>query len=202
MGIELGASLVHKWKQRFGLGHLRFHILPLGEDAAKKSNAQSYYDLVEEWAYVWLPDDEEFPPETLELLVLHELAHGVLWEGKAGLEQACDRIARIATRDYTSPWPGEWLSMSDPDTFWKGKSPTNSAIDRRKWLNVVADALPEEQREVISMHYIEGLGYRRIAERLGTNKDRVARVHAAALRNLRLYFDALDKEFHDGTQAD
>jgi RNA polymerase sigma factor for flagellar operon FliA len=53
------------------------------------------------------------------------------------------------------------------------------------------EALPEKERVVVRLHYLEGLEFARIADTLRLTRGRVSQIHAAALKRLRLRLPAL-----------
>jgi RNA polymerase sigma-70 factor (ECF subfamily) len=68
-----------------------------------------------------------------------------------------------------------------------GSSPSRQA-SRREQAVLLADALaqlPEAYREVLILHYLEGLRFREVAERLGRTLDSVKNVWVRALARLR-----------------
>jgi hypothetical protein len=92
-----GERLVRKWAGAFGLGDFRLQVKEIPEDTPD-AWARSFYDIEELWGVLELPGDNLLPPALIELLVLHELAHGLIQVAGAselGEEQACNRIARM-----------------------------------------------------------------------------------------------------------
>lgn len=210
MSIEQGTALVRHWQGRFGLGNFRLQVRPIDMDN-ENAWAHSFYELTEEWGVIELPVDGFFPPEVLELLVLHELAHGLIalaTEADGGsvlVEQSCNRVARLARGDFTTPLMNEhresvvgesWYGVEGEARESAGHRPfselSKAAIDRRKWLSVVADALPEDERAVIAALYYENLSMRQTATSLGVDVHTVFRRRASALEKLRRYYVELD----------
>jgi hypothetical protein len=191
VGIELGTALVKKWAQRFGLGSYRLYVRSLSHADRESAEAMSWYEPAEEWGVVWLPDDSELPPETLELLVLHELAHGLLWNDDTELQ--CDRVARLAQGREDVPWPEEWKMLTNFDAFRSAVDP--KTVEKRPWLAIVVDGLPKVERDVICALYWEGLTYVETCQRLGLARPTMFRHRQRALERLRSMFAALDKKF-------
>lgn len=52
-------------------------------------------------------------------------------------------------------------------------------------LNVVVGALPEREREIIRLHYLEQMDFVAIATQLGLSKGRISQLHAHALQLIR-----------------
>lgn len=203
MSIERGTALVRKWSPRFGLGNYRITVQPIAQKDSENSWAMSYFDTHEEWGLVELPNDDSLPPETLELLVLHELSHGLLklagGDGERDtVEATCNRIARLARGDFQTPLMNEHAaSVLGPMWFEDNKRRAAEAIDRRAWLPVVTDGLPEQEREVVTLLYYEGLSLRQAAEVLGVAHTTVEDRRDRALKRLHAYFAALDRKFGD-----
>lgn len=199
MTIERGTALVHQWKSRFGFGHYRFSVQPL--PAGTAAWAQSFFEINEEWAVIELPPDDFFPPKTLEMLVLHELSHGLLrvaGTSENGEEVACNRIARMAKSDWKSPLFNEHHAEVVGDAWFEDEDSTKSsagALDRHKWLPLIADALPEKERLVIALMYWGELSYRQTASVMGVDIHTVARWRETALNRLREYYSAAENEF-------
>jgi RNA polymerase sigma-70 factor (ECF subfamily) len=66
---------------------------------------------------------------------------------------------------------------------------------RREQTVLLADALdllPEDYREVIILHHLEGLGFAEIADRMGRSIDSVKNLWARALAQLRRSLGAVD----------
>lgn len=68
-----------------------------------------------------------------------------------------------------------------------GPLPDESASRRelQRALAAAVDALPERQRLLLSLHYVEGLTYREIARVLSVSEPRVCQIHADAVAALR-----------------
>lgn len=59
-------------------------------------------------------------------------------------------------------------------------------------------ALPEHERQVVRMHYLEGLEFARIADTLSLSRGRISQIHAAALGRLRKRLPGQDQLFLQG----
>lgn len=199
MSIEKGTALVKHWAPRFGLGEFRLKVKPMPTDNTE-AWALSHYDIEEMWGSIELPSDEVFPFETLELLVLHELAHGLLQLAgtdvtSVAVEQSCNRIARLTRGDFESRLMNEEREAIEGDAYYNadGKDRTAaSRLDRRKWLAIVTDGLPEAERQVITLLYFEGVSMRDAGEVLGCDVHTVFRRRNSALARLQQYYEALD----------
>lgn len=192
--IEQGEALVRKWARRFGLGDFRLRVQLIDSDC--DAWARSFYELNEEWGLIELPPDALFPPATLEMLVLHELAHGLLAlaeRSEGDTEAACNRIARLAKQDYESPLFNEHVSMVKPDEYWSDDKKNAAAIDRRAWVPLVADGLPKRESVVISLIYWDGLSLEEAGKVLGVSKWTVMRVRDSALKRMQAYFTAIEE---------
>lgn len=197
MTHSYGEGLVRRWAPRFGLGDFRIQVLPMPTEPCD-AWARSYYDLDEMWGVIDLPADADVPAPLLELLVLHELAHGLLLlseTSETGTEQACNRIARLARCDFTTRLANEQSAHQLGEDYWSGdrEKSNASATDRRAWLNVVVDALPVGDREVINLIYVEGLSLRAAGQCLGgVDVHTMVRRRDRALAKLNNYFAALE----------
>lgn len=197
MSIDVGTALVRKWAPKFGFAGWRIQVRPIPMDNPD-AWGRSFFETNEEWGVIEIPPDGFFPPETLELLVLHELAHGLLeLAASEGVleEQACNRIARLSRGDFTTPLMNEQREAVIGDA-WYGvegeQRDTAEKLDKSKWLAIVADALPTDEREVISALYWEGLTFRQAAERFGVGVATIDRRRASALTKLHRYYIGLD----------
>lgn len=211
MSIERAKAYVEKWAPFFGLVEYHLHyypvdIFPLSGPEDKTPFAASYYDMESMFGTLWVPTDEVWPDDTLELLVLHELAHFLVWDADeeippARLEAFCDRVARLAKGDFATAWPEEVRAIREGMSYrhYQEDGPSTK-LDRRKWLPVVTDGLPERERDVITMLYWEGLSLREAGERLGLNYETVRRVRDLALGRMARYFDILEGG-RSGTEA-
>lgn len=198
----MGTAMVHRWSPRFGLGAYRITVQPISVTDGVDAWAMSYWDVHEEWGLVELPEDESLPPATLELLVLHELAHGLLkvvgGDGdSAVVESTCNRIARLARRDFVSPLMNEHAASVLGNTWFEegGTGKRSASVDRRAWLAVVTDGLPPEERQVITLLYWEGLSIRQAEEVTGLPNATLRRRRDSALKRLHACFTALDLKF-------
>lgn len=68
---------------------------------------------------------------------------------------------------------------------------TPSAYESLAWSETVKHVavaiadLPEQERVVVRLHYLEGLEFARIADTLSLSRGRISQIHAAALQHLR-----------------
>lgn len=208
MTHERGEALVRKWAPKFGLGEFRIQVVPLDPDQ-KKAWALSFYDVDEMWAVISLPVDDLHSPALLELLVLHELSHGMLMLCDAGAsseEQTCNRIARLTSGDYDTKFANHDEAERLGENYWKkkvkprkasGKALTTNFLDKRAWLPIVTDALPADERVIINLLYWEGRSLREVAAELGVAHTTVEDRRNKALRRLAEYFAKLENtEWH------
>jgi hypothetical protein len=75
---------------------------------------------------------------------------------------------------------------------WFDDKLTNANVDRRAWLNVVTDALPAQERQVVNLLYFEGVSIRDAARVMGMDHRSMRRVRDRALERLQKYFGALE----------
>ena len=57
--------------------------------------------------------------------------------------------------------------------------------DTVKRVTQALERLPEQERTVIRLHYLQGLEFSRVADTLGLSRGRISQIHAAALQRLR-----------------
>lgn len=199
MSTDRATALVRKWAPRFGLGEFRLAVNEIPRDTPD-AWARSFYDIEELWGVLDLPGDEFLPVALQELLILHELAHGLLQlaeSGDVGCEQACNRIARLARGDFETPLGNEHHASVIGEDWFDEKFRNASVIDKRAWLNIVTAALPEQERAVINLLYFEGVSYRDAAAALHIDVHTVWRRRDKAIERLRKYYDALEgADFH------
>lgn len=167
----------------------------------------SFFDVHEEWGLVELPDDDSLPSETLELLVLHELAHGMLkmagGDKKSWVTEAtCNRIARLARGDFITPLGNEHTAAVQGAEYYEIERKDRAELPTRlgalpPWLSLVIDGLPDIERQVVNLIYWEGLSLRAAAQVLGVSQTHVARWRDSALVHLGEHFAALDKAAGD-----
>lgn len=60
------------------------------------------------------------------------------------------------------------------------------------------DGLPDQERRVVRLHYLEGLEFARIADTLSLSRGRISQIHAEALRRLRKRLPGHDQLFLQG----
>ncbi|MBN1478259.1 RNA polymerase sigma factor, partial [Candidatus Sumerlaeota bacterium] len=72
-----------------------------------------------------------------------------------------------------------------PDTQTQGVRETMEAEDQRRAVQRAIDRLPPDQREVVLLHYSEGMKQVEIAERLGVRPNRVHRLLRRGLSAMR-----------------
>lgn len=227
MGIERGTSFLRKWQPKLGLSDYRIHVMPLRETSTPFG--ESFFSPHQQWGVIWLPQDDAYPAEVQELIVLHELFHGVLWnldpemdQSVAEVERFCNRMARVARNDWATLEPEEAQALFQPEAFFsgdpdpahRGTRPIRTAtyphagprpgshgarpaLDSRRWLNLVIDSLPPEERAVVNALYKEGLSIRQAADALGLERGTVEYRQRSALRRMDERFAALSRSFQE-----
>jgi len=69
--------------------------------------------------------------------------------------------------------------------------PAESAYDTLAWKELVAElqcelgGLPEREQSILRLHYLEGVGFDRLASAMGLSKARISQLHRASLLLLR-----------------
>ena len=84
-----------------------------------------------------------------------------------------------ATSRLSSPGPNAYESLAWSETT-------------RRIVGAV-EVLPEQERQVIRLHYLEGLEFARIADTLSLSRGRISQIHAAALGRLRKRLPGYDQ---------
>jgi RNA polymerase sigma-70 factor (ECF subfamily) len=76
------------------------------------------------------------------------------------------------------------------DAQQKGARDTMESTEQSSTVNAAIDRLPDEQREVVMLHFGEELNQREIADRLGMNPMRVSRLLKRALTAMRVSMES------------
>ncbi|MBV8975779.1 MAG: sigma-70 family RNA polymerase sigma factor [Alphaproteobacteria bacterium] len=72
-----------------------------------------------------------------------------------------------------------------------GSAPAESAYDTLAWKEIVGrlqtelDGLPERERSILRLHYLEGVAFDQLAAALGLSKARISQLHRTSLLMLR-----------------
>jgi RNA polymerase sigma factor for flagellar operon FliA len=96
----------------------------------------------------------------------------------------------VEDEDERRPFPLELIATSDDDAI-------DERLTREREVEQLRDALlelPEQERIVLSLSYLEDLRLHEIAELLGVSESRVSQVRAKALRRLRGKLGSLRSE--------
>ena len=96
----------NKWMVRAGFSGYGVEVKLLPKEHYGKCWAASTWSIDDEWVVFYFMPDSIMPKETLELTVIHEVAHGLVEMGKNGTtttEQACWRIAHLVRPGATTP---------------------------------------------------------------------------------------------------
>lgn len=174
-----GARLVADWAPVFGFQNFRITVTVLPEEEKGKHWGLSSWNIEEEWAHIQLVPDGVLPDDVQEQLVLHELAHGLIdlaTKGEAELEVVCNRIARFfGGPDVQSC--NEWNSTQEQDA-WAANS-----MDQR-WVKLLVDGLPDDERRVVNALYYEGQTFRSLAAEMGKSTRSIGRLRDRAVARL------------------
>jgi len=85
------------------------------------------------------------------------------------------------------------LSSIGPNAY---ESLAWSETSRR--IAAAVEGLPDQERRVVRLHYLEGLEFARIADTLSLSRGRISQIHAAALDRLRRRLPGQDQLFLQG----
>jgi RNA polymerase primary sigma factor len=75
-----------------------------------------------------------------------------------------------------------WESLKDDTITFENDI---AAADERKFIRSVVEELPERERQVVQLYYLQGLTYKEIGEKLGVSLDWVRQLLNKGLRHLR-----------------
>lgn len=151
-------------------------------------------------------------------------------QSAVAVERFCNRIARLAANDWGTLEPDEEQALHHRDVFFAerdgpasrtgsvlrrvatkptdGPGPSGNGqhaeppLETRRWLNLILDSLPPNEREVANALYKEGLSTRQAAVALELTHDTLRHRQRRALVLIRERFAALEKSFlehPDGT---
>ncbi len=201
--------MVKEYAPLFGLGHYRYTVTCLPEDAKGKVWGRSHYNHTEEFFDIQVVPDGTLEDTQHRHLILHELAHGILEladESDAGTETVCNRVAKLVLGpDSTGPnystcggTNGEWPTFDSCARKARGNPPcagsSASFQSRKNWdedkeKNIVKmlDSLPgltDRQRYVLGAIYIQGHSFREVARALGVSPRTVTRVRDQLVKRL------------------
>jgi len=166
--MEQARRYLDKWLPRMGFAHWAVDLRVLPESARNEVWGRSLWLHEEESASVQVVPDDVLPDEQMEVLILHELAHGLVRTlrtygfGGPAEEMVVNRIVRLALDGK----PVTMLNMhslltDDSDDGWLALE--RIQVDR---LRELIDRLPEREREVINRWYYEKQSLSRIARDL------------------------------------
>jgi hypothetical protein len=173
--ITKGKELVEKWATRFGFGHYSRRVRRMSKAKREHFFALVYFDHEEEFFDVELVPDGTLPVKQLEYVVIHEMTHGLVGYAQQHVsaeEVICNRLARAITR---SKGPNEH-HYKGGDLTPKGAPPPRTAV--------LVDALPEQEREVISRLFFGQASMGEVAAELGISKRQVGRIRNRALSRM------------------
>jgi hypothetical protein len=160
-------KLLNKWLPKFGFAHYSRYVELVPEDQKGKTWAMVKWDHDEEFVVFYFVPDGVLPKEQLEVVVLHELAHGLISlanESAPDEERVCNRIARILAPQVMTT--NEWMQHTEPPSGgWYPMRVDPAAAPLVRIL--VDEALSDLERQVVNRFYYERLGVTEIALELG-----------------------------------
>lgn len=178
MSVNQATKYAKRWLRRAGFQNYRLTMREMTPKEARKHWAYCIWDIEEEHVLIAAVPDGTVPDEVMDLVMLHEVAHGLCRMAQAApfttLEElACNRIVRLVRP--RKPLPNEWSARTASDAV----PPELSGLSRQQWVLVSAavDTLPfsDREREIFACLFYDGLSLRAAAERVGVGKDTVAR---------------------------
>jgi len=81
--------------------------------------------------------------------------------------------------------------LSDP-----GQDSPHDVVSRRELIDLITrriQSLPEVQRKILALYYVEDLRLREIAEVFGLTESRISQLHAQAILAIRTFIDRMDR---------
>ena len=117
------------------------------------------------------------PPEQVELADVMHL-------NTAALHKMQQELRQVLLMDH------DVLDHSSPSTL---PAPSSRLLHDERIGQIVSaiDGLPERERQVVAMYYLEELKLREIGQLMGVTESRICQMHTRALKRL---FDALSQE--------
>ncbi len=103
----------------------------------------------------------------------------------AAMELPVDEITALRSEAVAA---GSRSEIDDERCADPGAEPADRALERarrRAQLRNAIDLLPERQRQVLDLYYVDGLTLKQIGVRLGVTESRICQLHRLAERRLR-----------------
>lgn len=198
LSVKKSEKLVKEYAPLFGLGHYRFSVTVLPEDMKGKIWGRSNFNHSDEYFDMQIVPDGTLQDTAHRHLILHELAHGIVQyasESDAGLETACNRIAKMVlgpcanspNYDYCG---GENMQWPDSDSYESVVTNRRDILDTDKkdaavarLLNAVG-TLTGRERFVVGAIYVQRMSFRETARALGCSARTIQRLRNSAVRKL------------------
>lgn len=178
--VKRARFFVDKWMPRFGFGgHWRVEVYRLQEKYKGKVWAHGFWNMEEEHVLFEFVPDGALPDTVLEMLVIHEVAHGLVELGKTsehGEEVVCNRVAKVLKP--RAKHPNEWYKTKK--SFFDLPDETRLGATRE---------LTARQRYVVHALFNENRSLGSVARDLGVTKRAVALCRDAALKKLKEELD-------------
>ena len=165
-----------------------------GQVPAFEELVRRHYGLVFSIGLAWLDNPEQAEDLVQEVFVRAYLFLGRLdrppafhgWVAQIARNLSADWLRRGSAASRIVPMVSLDASHAEiPDTRSEG---VRERMDRDEQIGAVRDAvrcLPRDQREVILLHYMEGLDQEEIAARLGMHRSSVSRMLERARKSMR-----------------
>lgn len=122
---EKAVALVERWAKPFGFEHFTRTVSLLDGPEVDQCWAMSNWNLPEEFVRFWFQPDGSLPARTLEFVVCHEYAHGLLLLTGSSVsehdnwqtELVCNRIASLVVGTKVVG-PNKWCATKHPDKYY------------------------------------------------------------------------------------
>jgi RNA polymerase sigma-70 factor (ECF subfamily) len=164
-----------------------------GQTEAFDALASRYYGMVYAIAYSRLNDRDQAEDLAQEVFLraylllgqLHSPAQFTAWLGRMARNLAIDWIRRGERASRLMPMiPIEDSHAEIPDRQTPSARDQAESTEEHSALHHALTRLPAEHREIVLLHYMEGMSTREIASRLGMHQSTVSRQMNRALQGL------------------
>lgn len=164
MAMSHAERRIRYWLRRAGFGHYHLSIVAASRDELEGAWALVEWDLDEEAVEFALPPEGTLPDDLMELVIIHEVAHGIcaLAQAQPGgtLEEvACNRILRLVKP--RAVLPNEWNRRMGSDNV--------ARLGVSREVGLAIDTLPfltDEDRFILNARLYERRTFDDIAREL------------------------------------
>jgi RNA polymerase sigma-70 factor (ECF subfamily) len=94
-------------------------------------------------------------------------------------------LLRIAANTLATRWARAAREAAEPPEYFGDIAEADGALERRAMLFELVARLPEVQRSVIELRFVEGLSVAEVASRIGKSEGAVKQLQRRAIEQLR-----------------